>query len=139
MADVYADVVATLAFGLSGWNLWHQRTAALAPQFDLQVTKEDEGPSLRITCLGPLDYDTVHLHVMPPPPGFPPVVESVMYDKDEWEVDVALGPLRVGQSVAVLLNRADGAPAGTARLLFSCRKGRRTWRALQSVALARSP
>ena len=51
----------------------------------------------------------------------------------------SLGPLKRGESAEVLLQRAEDAPEGMARLVFTCRRRWRTWQVLQSVRLEGPP
>jgi hypothetical protein len=50
--DWYADIVATIALGLSGRAFLQDRKAKLEPQFDLEPLPAAHQMALRITSLG---------------------------------------------------------------------------------------
>jgi hypothetical protein len=52
---------------------------------------------------------------------------------------IGVVPLKGGQSAEVLLQREADAPAGTARLVVTCRSRWRTWQVLRSVRLEGPP
>jgi hypothetical protein len=65
--DWYADIVATIALGMSGRAFLQERKAKLEPQLDLELFPAAHQMALRVTSLGPLDYRTVRLRVVQPP------------------------------------------------------------------------
>jgi hypothetical protein len=132
--DWYADVVATLALGLSSRAFLQDRKAKLEPQLDLEPWPAAHRMALRVTSLGPLDYRSVRLRVVQPPENLRPPIEAVMYEH-HWGQEVDLGPLRRGEFAEVLLQREEDAPQATARLVFTCRSRWRTWQVLRSVKL----
>jgi hypothetical protein len=136
--DWYADIVATIALGLSGRAFLQERKAKLEPQLDLEPLPAAHQMALRITSLGPLDYRTVRLRVVQPPENLRPPIEAVMFEH-VWGKEVDLGPLRRGEVAEVLLRREEDAPEGTARLVFTCRSRWRTWQVLRSVRLEGPP
>jgi hypothetical protein len=136
--DWYADVVATIALGLSVRAFLHDRKTKLEPQLDLEPFLAANRMGLRITSLGPLDYRSVRLRVVQPPENLRPPIEAVMF-KHVWAQEVDLGPLKRGQSAEVLLQRAEDAPEGTGRLVVTCRIRWTTWQVLQSVRLEGPP
>jgi hypothetical protein len=136
--DWYADIVATIALGLSIRAFLHDRRTKLEPQLDLGPFPAANRMALRITSLGPLDYRSVRLRVVQPPENLRPPIEAVMFNH-VWGQEVELGPLKRGQSAEVLLQREEDAPAGTARLVVTCRSRWRTWQVLRSVRLEGPP
>ena len=136
--DWYADIVATIALGLSGRAFLQERKAKLEPQLDLELFPAAHQMALRITSLGPLDYRTVRLRVVQPPENLRPPIEAVMFEH-VWGQEVDLGPLRRGEAAEALLRREEDAPEGTARLVFTCRSRWRTWQVLRSVRLEGPP
>ena len=109
--DWYADIVATIALGLSGRAFLQERKAKLEPQLDLELFPAAHQMALRITSLGPLDYRPVRLRVVPPPENLRPPIEAVMFEH-VWGQEVDLGPLRRGEAAEVLLRREEDAPGG---------------------------
>jgi hypothetical protein len=107
--DWYADIVATIALGLSGRAFLQERKAKLEPQLDLEPLPAAHQMALRITSLGPLDYRTVRLRVVQSPKNLRPPIEAVMFEH-MWGQEVDLGPLRRGEVAEVLLRRAEDAP-----------------------------
>jgi hypothetical protein len=99
--DWYADIVATIALGLSGRAFLQERKAKLEPQLDLEPLLAAHQMALRITSLGPLDYRTVRLRVVQPPENLRPPIEAVMFEH-VWGQEVDLGPLRRGEIAEVL-------------------------------------
>jgi hypothetical protein len=91
--DWYADIVATIALGLSGRAFLQERKAKLEPQLDLELFPAAHQMALRITSLGPLDYRMVRLRVVQPPENLRPPIEAVMFEH-VWGQEVDLGPLR---------------------------------------------
>jgi hypothetical protein len=136
--DWYADIVATLALGLSGRAFLQDRKAKLEPQLDLEPFPAAHRMALRVTSLGPLDCHTFRLRVVQPPENLRPPIEAVMFEH-HWGQEVDLGSLKRGESAEVLLQREEHAPEGTARLVFTCRSRWRTWQVLRSVRLQGPP
>jgi hypothetical protein len=109
--DWCADIVAMIALGLSGRAFLQEPKAKLEPQLDLEPLLAAHQMALRITSLGPLDYRTVRLRVVPPPENLHPPIEAVMFEH-VWGQEVDLGPLRRGEVAEVLLRRGRGRTGG---------------------------
>jgi hypothetical protein len=90
--DWYADIVVTIALGLSVRAFLHDRRMKLEPQLDLEPFPAARWMALRVTSLAPLDYRSVRLRVVQPPKNLRPPIDAVMFNH-VWGQEVELGPL----------------------------------------------
>jgi hypothetical protein len=136
--DWYSGTIALLALVFAAWTFARQRKSELRPKLELELQVVAKGTALRVTSLGPLDYDSVRLRIVPPPDGLRWPIEAVMH-RGEWAQEVDLGPMGLGEFAEVLLKRDEDGPAEAARLLFVCRKGLRRWRIPVTVRFEATP